>query len=87
MPCHYERHGQAYGVLRTHPHISPRATPEALRTVESFRRHVGAILTQLSVLSCTYESSDRRFHQYSCGCESDDDAYESYNTEPQTEGN
>jgi hypothetical protein len=27
-------------------------------------------------LNCISESSDRRFHQYSCGCEADDDAQE-----------
>jgi len=45
---------------------------EQLRSANAPDRGQTRSQTQISVLSGDLESSDRRFHQYSCGRESDD---------------
>ena len=51
---------------------------EMWNQIDPARIFAGAIilLARISDLNSISESSDRRFHQYSCGCESDGKALE-----------
>jgi len=45
-------------------------------TIVPFVQGLRGNLPHISILSCSSESSDRRHHQYSCGCERDEDVPE-----------